>query len=291
MSHLTDSMSYATNICRPVMENGADMDISYELSPDTLRFTPADPVMTCSDSVATATAVTIVPDNWTDGIEGTSLQISTDGNSGILTVIVALFVILSLNFKECKKLFAHFTDELLNNKKRENAFDEHSNHESRLTILAVVQYLVYGGIILASIAVRRDEPVPAGDYSFNTLAAATGIFTAYYLFQICAYAITGYTFSGKDNSLRWLRAFNASQSLAGLGLIIPALMILFYPTAATAMSYVACGVYIIARLAFISKGFSIFYNNIFSLVYFILYLCALEIIPVIYVYKIAVLIL
>ncbi|MDE5596138.1 MAG: DUF4271 domain-containing protein, partial [Muribaculaceae bacterium] len=41
---------------------------------------------------------------------------------------------------------------------------------------------------------------------------------------------------------------------------------------------------------FIWKGFSIFYNNIFSLVYFILYLCALEIIPLIYVFQLALLI-
>lgn len=289
MPHLTDSIS--CNICGPVRPNDEAPSVSFDFISNTLPLTPIDSVMAVSDSAANTSASMTVPDSWTDGIEGTSLQVSTDGNSGILTVIVALFVILSLNFKECKKLFAHFTDELINNKKRENAFDEHSNHESRLTVLTVVQYLVYGGIILASIAVSRDDTMQTGDYNFNTLAAAIGIFTVYYLFQICAYAITGYTFSGKDNSLRWLRAFNASQSLAGLGLIIPALMTLFYPAAATAMSSVACCVYIIARLAFISKGFSIFYNNIFSLVYFILYLCALEIIPVIYVYKIAVLIL
>lgn len=248
------------------------------------------------DSISQATtaiesAVIEVPDSWTNGIEGAALQTSSSDNSGILTIIVVLFVTLSLNFKECKKLFARFAEELRSNKKRENAFDEHSNHESRLTVLTVVQYLVYGGIILAGIAVNRNFEIVNSDYSFTTLIMAIAVFTGYYIFQICAYGVTGYTFGGKESSSRLLRAFNASQSLAGLGLIFPALMTLFYPQATFIMSIVGCGVYIIARMIFISKGFSIFYNNIFSLIYFILYLCALEIIPVIYVYKVAVLLL
>lgn len=243
------------------------------------------------DSAWLRPVITEVRDRWTDGIEGSALQNPTSGNSGILTVIVTLFVILSLNFKECKKLFVRFAEELRSNKKRKNAFDEHSNHESRLTVLTIVQYLVYGGIILAGIVTSRNYEMISNDYDFSTLATAILIFAVYYVFQICAYEVTGYTFGGAGSGVRWLRALNASQSLAGLGLIFPALMILFYPQATFAMSIVGCVVYVIARLIFISKGFSIFYNNIFSLLYFILYLCALEIIPVIYLYKVAVLIL
>ncbi len=258
---------------------------------DTLLLCQPDTTVNSQDSIQLVSTLAEIPDTWAYGIDGTSLQSPSSGNSGILTIIVILFVILSLNFKECKKLFIHFINELLNNKKRENAFDEHSNHESRLTILTIVQYLVYGGIILSGIAATRQGDSEIVNYSFTTLMMASGLFCIYYIFQLCAYSITGYTFGGKENSLRWIRSFNASQSLAGLGLIIPALMTLFYPTATISMSIVACTVYVIARLLFISKGFSIFYKNIFSLVYFILYLCALEIIPIIYVYKVAVLIL
>lgn len=261
-----------------------------ELS-DTITLTPIDSVVTVSDSAAAMEAVTEISDNWTNGIDGTSMQMSPEGNSGILTVIVALFVIISLNFKECKKLFARFGDELLNNKKRENAFDEHSNHESRLTALTVIQFLVYGGILLTVMTTGQKGMLSTGYFSFKFLITGIAILSAYYLFQISVYSIIGYTFTDKQNCLRWIRALNASQSLAGLGLIFPALMTLFYPATSTAMIYVAAAVYIIARSAFISKGFSIFYNNIFSLIYFILYLCTLEIIPIIYVYKLAVLML
>ncbi|MBP3590263.1 MAG: DUF4271 domain-containing protein, partial [Muribaculaceae bacterium] len=40
-------------------------------------------------------------------------------------------------------------------------------------------------------------------------------------------------------------------------------------------------IYVSARLIFIIKGFKIFYNGFISLIYFILYLCTLEIVPLI----------
>ena len=285
----TDSISQASAPLTLPSDLGEALAMMPELSLDSVAAAAGNTA--AWDSTSLTSTVVAIPDTWTDGIEGTALQTSASDNSGILTIIVILFVILSLNFKECKKLFARFVDELLSNKKRENAFDEHSNHESRLTVLTVVQYLVYGGILLAGMAVNRNFDIVNSDYSFTTLIIAIAIFTSYYLFQICAYSITGYTFGGKESSVRLLRALNASQSLAGLGLIFPALMTLFYPQATFAMTIVGGAVYIIARLIFISKGFSIFYNNIFSLIYFILYLCALEFIPVIYVYKVAVLLL
>ncbi len=227
------------------------------------------------DTIELTSTVIVPRDNWNVGLEGSARQGSLDGNSGILTIIVVMFVSIAMNFKECRKLFTRFIDELRNSKYRENAFDEHSNHETRLTILTVIQYLIYGGIILSA---------------YKILIKSIGLFSAYYLFQLCAYSLLGYTFAGDDGSKRWIRALNASQSLAGVALMIPALIMLFYPQTTPTVCIISLIIYLAARLIFIAKGFSIFYNNIFSLVYFILYLCALEIIPLIFILKLALLI-
>lgn len=242
-----------------------------------------------ADTITLTSTISEIPDNWISGMEGSSRQGSINGNSGILTVIVILFVMLSMNFKECRKLFSRFTDELRSDKKRENAFDERTGHETRLTFLTVIQFLIYTGIILCGVTVimnRTDENFIG---NFARITKCIGIVSVYYIFQLCAYSLTGYTFAGKEGGKKWIRALNATQSMAGVALMIPALMILFYPGSVTAMITAAAIIYIIARLIFIYKGFSIFYKNIFSLVYFILYLCTLEIIPVIYVFKLALL--
>ena len=47
------------------------------------------------------------------------------------------------------------------------------------------------------------------------------------------------------------------------------------------MLWIGVIIYISCRIVFICKGFRIFFNNLVSLLYFILYLCSVEIVPVI----------
>ena len=71
-------------------------------------------------------------------------------------------------------------------------------------------------------------------------------------------------------------------------MMFPAAAALFYPGASATLATMAAIMYIIGRICFICKGFRIFFNNIFSLLYFILYLCGAEIIPILLVYRKAV---
>ncbi|MDE5568563.1 MAG: DUF4271 domain-containing protein [Muribaculaceae bacterium] len=242
------------------------------------------------EPVLLTSTITENDDNWYLGMEGSSRQGSLNGNSGILTVIVILFVVLCLNFKDCGKLFSRFIEVLRSDKKRQNVFDEPTNHQTRLTFLTVIQFLIYGGILLCGMSMVIKHADENYIDNFFRLIKSIGILTVYYIFQLCVYGVTGYTFAGPEGSRRWIRYLNATQSLAGVALMIPALLVLFYPNLSETSVAVAGFIYFTARLTFIWKGFSIFYNNIFSLVYFILYLCALEIIPLIYVFQLALLI-
>ncbi len=135
----------------------------------------------------------------------------------------------------------------------------------------------------------RHSGVSPDDYGFTTLASEIGVFAAYYIFDITAYSVVGYTFAGIESMKVLLRRFNSSQSILGITIALPALIVIFYPLLSDAMIYTSVTLYVLARLLFIIKGFDIFFTNIFSLLYFILYLCALEIIPLIYVYHFALL--
>lgn len=231
-----------------------------------------------------------VSDTWLHGMEGASRQGSLIGNSGILSIIVVIFLLLSVNFKECRKLLSRFTSQLFNFRKKGDGFDEHTAHETRLTLLMVIQFIVYSGIVLsgACLLIKTKNDGYIGD--FTTVLKNIGILVAYYIFQLCAFGVVGYTFVSPDETRRFLRSLNASQSMCGIALMIPALLMLFYPQDLETLVLIGGIIYLLGRLVFISNGFSIFYRNIFSLVYFILYLCALEIIPLIYVFKLALLI-
>ena len=252
---------------------------------------PVADTVTCvaADSVAAvATVAERDPDAWLDGIEGASRQTVIGRDSGILTILVLLFVFLALNVRNSRHMFSHFFDELGSLKDRNNAFDEHTSNETRLTLLLIGQFIVCAGILLYVTATVESRPDDIG--IFTGVARTSGLMAAYYIFQLAAYNTVGYIFTSSERRAAWIAGFNASQSMLGLALIIPVLLAVFYPSADKAVIVIAATLYFIARLLFIVKGFRIFFINFSSLLYFILYLCALEIIPVLFVYRMALMI-
>lgn len=252
---------------------------------------PVADTVTCAaaDSVAAVAAVAERdPDAWLDGIEGASRQTGIGRDSGILTILVLLFVFLALNVRNSRHMFSHFFDELGSFKDRNNAFDEHTSNETRLTLLLIGQFIVCAGILLYVTVTVESRPDDIG--IFTGVARTSGLMAAYYIFQLAAYNTVGYIFTSTERRSAWIAGFNASQSMLGIALIIPVLLAVFYPAADKAVIVIAASLYFIARLLFIVKGFRIFFINFSSLLYFILYLCTLEIIPALFVYKMALII-
>lgn len=161
---------------------------------------------------------------------------------------------------------------------RENAFDETGAGRRRVQVLLAVQFSAYCGVLLYAFLCPGALSDPRR--ALMSILALMLLAAGYYLFQLCAYAIVGYVFDPDPVRARqWVDGFCASQGLAGTALALPTLGLVFYPDAATAMLIIAASIYIAARLIFIGKGFRIFYTGFPSLVYFILYLCTLEIVP------------
>ena len=252
---------------------------------------PVADTVTCAAADSVAAVATVAerdPDAWLDGIEGASRQTGIGRDSGILTILVLLFVFLALNVRNSRHMFSHFFDELGSFKDRNNAFDEHTSNETRLTLLLIGQFIVCAGILLYVTVTVESRPDDIG--IFTGVARTSGLMAAYYIFQLAAYNTVGYIFTSTERRSAWIAGFNASQSMLGIALIIPVLLAVFYPAADKAVIVIAASLYFIARLLFIVKGFRIFFINFSSLLYFILYLCTLEIIPALFVYKMALII-
>ena len=107
----------------------------------------------------------------------------------------------------------------------------------------------------------------------------------YYLWQLAAYGVVGSIFTDKVSARMWMKGFNASQSLLSMLIVVPAVVVLFNPSASHIVIILGLIAYFVARFAFICKGFRLFYDNFGSLLYFILYLCSLEIVPLVLLYR------
>ena len=233
------------------------------------------------DTTALKIAIPPKKSTWEDGLEGTPRPINAGDNSGVLAIITGMFVLMMLGFRQSKRLFKVLFKDLLG-LRSPNVFDEHTSNENGMLTLMAMQWSVYTGVLLYILFTVMYHLSPT--HAFSDIAQLIALTGGYYIFQLVAYSLVGYTFTTDEGRTYFVKGFTASQSLLGFLLIIPALVALFYREAAEAMLIMAGSLYLLARLIFIIKGFRIFYHKIWSLLYFILYLCTLEIVPLIILY-------
>ena len=230
-------------------------------------------------SAADAVTYATLPPGWTYGVAAPGRPESASASTGIAAVLLGLFVLSCFNMGNLRRLFHALPQKLFSLRQRDNAFDEPTSNETRTLCLLIVMMCVFEGILtylwLGS---------PANGRVTLTIGALTALFGGYYLFNLLTCMVMGWTFADRHGARSLLRGLNAAASLLSALLALPALLALYYPASAGVMLILAAVAYILVRIAFIIKGFRIFYINLPSLLYFILYLCALEIIPVIILY-------
>ena len=271
----TTEKSYAVDTLQPANDSTTVIDSS-----------SIDSIITVADSSSLKTktdTVTIAP--YLSGNEPMARTNHPGHDSGIMMLLAFTFILVSFSFKYYRRMLSTYGQDLWNVRNRANAFDEHTSNEHSVIGILIFQLCVYAGLLISA---KINSIIPINpDKIMLTTCCMMGTYGLYYLFQLAIYSMVGYVFADKNGATQWIKGFNASQIFLGFTLILPSVISIFYPTTSGAMLTIASILYVVARLTFIFKGFRIFYKNLYSLFYFILYLCTLEIIPIIFVYKIA----
>lgn len=220
------------------------------------------------------------PPAWESGVKPIARALTPATDSTILAIILAVIVLIGLNMRHIRRVFRSLGHDLVSVRRRDNAFDEHTVNETRVIVLQLFQLFVCEGLLLFTWLGHPGAPASSSALSATVLllAGAAGI---YYLFQLVANITVGYTFTDPLSATLWRRGLNASQTLLAWLLLPPALVAIFYPGLAQWVLPIAAALFASIRICYIFKGFRIFYINIPSLLYFILYLCGLEIVPLI----------
>lgn len=217
--------------------------------------------------------------SFAQGVEPAPRSQSIATDSGVLMLLTGMFLVVAFNFKHCYRLFKVLGQELLSVRRRANVFDDTTTNETRVLVVLLFQLWVCEGLI-GYMWLTSEGYIHTGA-RFVPVAIMVGVAMLFFLFQLVAYRVVGYVFTDHIGAVQWVKGYDSSQAFLGITLLIPALMALFYPMWLTSTLWVAASLYVLARIVFIIKGFRIFYVNFGSLFYFILYLCALEIIPVV----------
>ncbi len=224
------------------------------------------------------------PPEWERGIVGSAKAVTAGTDPQVIGIIVAVLVMLALNTRHIRRLFHALPQDLWSLRRRANAFDERTANETRSNFLLIAQLCVFSAVIFLLWLAPRGNTAGFGVIGHGaSLSSVVGWLTAatgsYYIFQLTAIGTIGYAFTDPLRNSQWRRGLNASSVLLAQLITIPMLVALFYPAATETMLWICAGSYVATRLVFIAKGFRIFYRGPVSLVYFALYIGAIEVLP------------
>lgn len=223
------------------------------------------------------------PSGAHEGMSPSALALSALHSTPLNALMMGAVAFACLNAPSVARALKSYRSELWSVRRRGNMFDDAEGVRVPTAILLGLFFVIFGGIVLYNC-----PAVPAVP-SFAGATASMALVGCYYIFQLCCYRLVGYTFASPEESRRWIAGFNATQAYSGLFMCLPAILTVCCPWWHEILLIVSLIVYEGFHLVFVLKGFRIFYHGIGSLLYFILYLCTLEIIPQISLYRLSVL--
>ncbi len=202
-----------------------------------------------------------------------------DTGSMIMLLLSCLFLLTS--YRLGRSYISNLGHYLFSSKGKDDLFAEHNSSDARIIIAMIANTCLMGGIMLyygllwynPSLTVALQTSV------FLHVLVLTAAMAVFVTLQLLLYRLLGYTFANESLTDMWVQGFLASQAVLGLLLFPVAVITLVFPSTIKFMVTIAIILYILGRIVFISKGFRIFFNNLSSSIYFILYLCAVEIVP------------
>ena len=216
-----------------------------------------------------------------DGAEAQPFTRSPLHDTPSMALLLAGMLAVALSYHKGYKYIENFFHYMFSTRRRENLFEDHTVNETGiLTALISNTCIVEGFLIFAAVRMLCPSLAPALQANvFPHIAIYCGIAVMFYVGQWLVYKVLGYTFSDKQGTKLWIDGFKATQAFLGLLLLPVLILLMLYPNHGRLLLSIAVSLYLIARLIFIYKGFRIFYGNLSSILYFLLYLCAVEIVP------------
>lgn len=201
----------------------------------------------------------------------------------ILSVLFLFALAFRLNYRACLKMFK----DVVVIKERQSIFEKKFASDFSFRVFMIFQTLFLCSLFGFSYLYRNDY-FPFEMTGKSMLLCVTGIFLivlVFYLLKQGLYALTGSVFFDPLRFRIWRSSYVAIMGTWGIFLYIPVIWSVLWemypavPVILFVLSYVLC------RFAVADKTFRIFHKKNTGLLYISLYLCAQEILPLVFLYE------
>jgi len=206
-------------------------------------------------------------------------------NWGFILFLLCFLIIVSIISNRNKFLPAMFSG-LFRNKDRHSMFYETVTNETLNKLFLSIEMVLLLSIILYCYAVHEHFIlITSLTQLFFCIGKTCLLVIAFFLYKFLTYSIIGAVFFKKETAIQWNEDFFSLISLNGIFLFLPT-FILFYIEPVYAFCLYFMIIYLIFNLCFVFyKIYTLFFAGKQRLLYFILYLCTQEIIPIYLMYR------
>ncbi|MCH5328658.1 MAG: DUF4271 domain-containing protein [Coprobacter sp.] len=219
-----------------------------------------------------------------EGLPGIPRPQALGTSDGITLTLIVLFILVALSLRSGIRLVSQMLADLFRPRKNDASLTSLTLSETRLRFFMQLLTWILEGIVLAFL-IQGVQPRTDGAPAFTGIGAAIGCAAAYYLLQVAVYKLLGSIFSNPVDTARWLSGYISIHSLLGIFLFPVTFIMIYVPSLSQGALGIAVTLYILSRILFIYKSIKIFLRDIYGILYFILYLCALEVIPLILLFR------
>jgi hypothetical protein len=206
-------------------------------------------------------------------------------NWGFILFLVCFFIFIQVS-STGPKLLLSMLKGLSGSSNRESIFAEQINNEFIIKLLLCFQTIILCSVNLFSYYVYQVDILQEHSFQmFPFIFKSSALIFLFLLYKFLVYNLIGNIFFSRESLHEWNDYYFSIICLSGFILFLPTLLLFYIEK----IVYICCFFYIIYSIAVIilifRKIYVLFFPRKALLLYFILYLCAQEIIPLYFLYK------
>ncbi len=208
-----------------------------------------------------------------------------NGYDWITCLIIAAFLLMGWSRLFYRKFFVALLKSFNSYNYAYTLFYGKSSLTARASVLLNLVFFISAGIFLFQCLTSYDITWPI-EKQFIQLLLLTGFFMAWYVWNYLTTQTIGFVFLRQESFQEYFHNYNLYRKMIGISLL-PVILVLQFIAPAYESIFLLIGIILFAIIYFahILRGVQIFLRKKVSIFYLILYLCALEILPLIVLYK------
>ncbi len=213
------------------------------------------------------------------GMRGEPLPYQIRSEWSVACLLLVCFLVFSHIVKNGKKYIVQHIKTLFQRKERSSLFDDTEGTDNGYTMVFPILSCICYGLYFYYYSVTTSPALVYVTPHEALLSVYIFLSVCYVLVKWGGYNFVNWVFFEKDRCKAWIRAYFDLLS-AQCFLLFPVILFIIYFRPDFIISNILIAfIYICAKILLFYKGFRNFFNQSYGFLHFILYFCALEMVP------------